>query len=133
MTAPVLDEGVASGAVRVWLRTEGLVTLALSLLAYRQLGAKWWILAVLFLTPDLSILGYLVSARIGSILYNVVHSYVLPLSLAVVAIAAHRTSLLWLTCIWTAHIGLDRVLGFGLKYPVAFGKTHLGAMGKAAA
>ncbi|MCL4805949.1 MAG: DUF4260 family protein, partial [Anaerolineae bacterium] len=27
--------------------------------------------------------------------------------------------------IWLAHIGLDRMLGFGLKYPDAFRHTHL--------
>jgi hypothetical protein len=30
-----------------------------------------------------------------------------------------------LTLIWVAHIGFDRLLGYGLKYPVAFGATHL--------
>ena len=28
--------------------------------------------------------------------------------------------------IWAAHIGVDRVLGYGLKYPTAFRDTHLG-------
>ncbi|WP_374546522.1 DUF4260 family protein [Rhodoblastus sp.] len=29
--------------------------------------------------------------------------------------------------VWTAHIGLDRLLGFGLKHPAGFAFTHLGA------
>jgi hypothetical protein len=27
--------------------------------------------------------------------------------------------------IWTAHIAMDRALGYGLKYPTAFKSTHL--------
>jgi hypothetical protein len=27
--------------------------------------------------------------------------------------------------IWLAHIGLDRAVGYGLKYPTAFKETHL--------
>jgi hypothetical protein len=28
--------------------------------------------------------------------------------------------------IWLAHIGMDRALGYGLKYPTTFKDTHLG-------
>jgi hypothetical protein len=34
--------------------------------------------------------------------------------------------------IWAAHVGIDRALGFGLKYASAFGDTHLGRIGRAA-
>jgi hypothetical protein len=29
-----------------------------------------------------------------------------------------------------AHIGIDRALGYGLKYSTGFGFTHLGRIGK---
>jgi hypothetical protein len=29
-----------------------------------------------------------------------------------------------------AHVGFDRLLGYGLKYPLGFGYTHLGRGGK---
>ncbi len=29
-----------------------------------------------------------------------------------------------------AHIGMDRALGYGLKYPTSFQDTHLGRFGK---
>jgi hypothetical protein len=32
--------------------------------------------------------------------------------------------------IWLAHIGIDRALGYGLKYVAGFGFTHLGRIGK---
>ena len=31
--------------------------------------------------------------------------------------------------IWLAHIGIDRALGYGLKYSAGFGFTHLGRIG----
>ena len=37
-----------------------------------------------------------------------------------------------LALIWIAHIGLDRALGYGLKYATGFGDTHLGRIGRAA-
>ena len=32
--------------------------------------------------------------------------------------------------IWLAHIGIDRALGYGLKYEAGFGFTHLGRIGR---
>ena len=134
MENPSVSEGVVTGGVRMWLRTEGLAAFALSLLIYWRLGASWWIFAGLFLVPDLSMLGYLINAKAGGLAYNIVHSYLLPLGLAIVAIASDRigasSNMLPLLCIWTAHIGLDRLFGYGLKYPTAFKRTHLGILGK---
>ena len=35
-----------------------------------------------------------------------------------------------LAMIWLAHIGIDRALGYGLKYQTGFAFTHLGRIGK---
>jgi hypothetical protein len=64
--------------------------------------------------------------------HNIVHSYSLPLVLATVAVAFGGAGMLPYLYIWTAHIGLDRLLGYGLKYPTAFGRTHLGNLAKGA-
>ena len=109
----------------IWLRVEGVFVLALSLFSYRAAGAHWGIFFLLFLWPDLSILGYLVSARLGSRLYNLVHTSVFPLALAGVSVYRHDARLLAFALIWFAHIGMDRALGFGLKYPTFFKDTHL--------
>ena len=37
-----------------------------------------------------------------------------------------------LALIWSAHIGFDRALGYGLKYDTGFSFTHLGRIGKTA-
>jgi hypothetical protein len=110
---------------RLLLRLEGGAALAGSVLFYWELHASWGWFALLFLAPDLFMLGYLVNVRAGAVFYNLVHTYALPLLLIAYAVLAARLWLLPYGLIWTAHIGMDRVLGFGLKYPTAFKDTHL--------
>jgi Domain of unknown function (DUF4260) len=114
-----------SGAVRAWLRVEGLAVLALSLTLYWVLEARWLWFALLFLVPDLSFAAYLRGPRVGALVYNLAHTYALPLSLLAAALALELGRPAILLLVWTAHIGFDRALGFGLKYPTRFGDTHL--------
>jgi hypothetical protein len=109
----------------ILLRVEGALALTLSIILYRQTNFGWGIFALLFLAPDLSMLGYLVNARAGAAAYNFVHTYSLPLILFAYAIIAGKPVLLPYGLVWTAHIGMDRLLGFGLKYPTQFRDTHL--------
>ena len=129
-TLVVPESKSSTGTVRAWLRAEGFAVLALSLMLYWRSGFSWWLFVSLLLVPDLSMLLYLANPRAGSICYNVVHSYLLPLSIVAVAICADRSALLPIVWIWTAHIGMDRVLGYGLKYSTSFQDTHLGTIGK---
>jgi hypothetical protein len=107
------------------LRLEGLAVLAAAVAGYAWTGASWWLFVALFLTPDLSMLGYVRNAATGSIIYNAAHTYFFPAALAGVALYAGNGLLLALALIWIAHIGFDRVLGYGLKYPTGFKDTHL--------
>ena len=109
----------------VLLRIEGMAVFVLSLFLYREMGPPWWRFFLLFLFPDLFMAGYLASVRAGAQLYNLVHTYVLPLALAGAALHEHRFGLLSFALIWIAHIGADRALGYGLKYPTFFKDTHL--------
>ena len=108
------------------LRFEGLAVAALSALLYARTGASWWLFAALWLAPDLSMLGYLAGPRWGMSTYNAIHSYVTPITLALAALLLHSTGLLPIALIWVNHIGVDRLLGYGLKYAAGFGFTHLG-------
>lgn len=117
-----------TGAPRAWLRLEGLAVLVLVLLLYREGGHSWLLLATLLLVPDLSFAAYLAGPRVGAAVYNVVHSYVGPAAAAAIALLVGRSPVLAL--IWAAHIGMDRALGYGLKYPTGFGDTHLGRLGR---
>jgi hypothetical protein len=120
------------GTPRILLRLEGLAALIAAMIAYRMLGGGWGWFAALFLLPDLSMLGYLAGARIGSICYNAAHSYLGAALLSAVAYTAHSPLAWQLAAIWCAHVGFDRALGYGLKYATAFTDTHLGRIGRAA-
>jgi hypothetical protein len=115
--------------LRAWLRVEGLAAFAACAYLYARGGHSWGLFALLFLAPDLSFAAYLAGPRVGSVAYNALHSYVGPLALAVASVATGRPAVLAL--IWAAHVGFDRALGYGLKYPSAFTDTHLGRIGRA--
>jgi hypothetical protein len=111
--------------VRLLLRAEGAVVLLLSLAAYNALGYSWWLFAVTLLAPDLAMLGYLSDPATGAGVYNLAHTYLAPFVLALIGYLVGAPVLLALAAVWSAHIGLDRLLAFGLKYPSAFQDTHL--------
>ncbi|MGD0303960.1 MAG: DUF4260 domain-containing protein [Candidatus Acidiferrales bacterium] len=128
----ITSSGAVVGGVKTWLKFEGALVFVLSVLLYSHTGLKWGLFFVFFLFPDLSMLPYLANPRAGAMSYNLFHTYSLPLAIAAFALTFHHSALLPYTLIWTAHIGIDRFLGYGLKYPEAFGRTHLGVLGKTA-
>jgi hypothetical protein len=123
---PDLERSRASAPVLSLLRLEGLAAAALSAVLYAHTGASWVLFAVLWLAPDLSILGYLAGPKWGARIYNSIHSYVTPATLAVTSLLLGSTSLVPFALIWVNHIGVDRLLGFGLKFRQGFQWTHLG-------
>jgi hypothetical protein len=116
--------------VRLFLRIEGLSAVVLTAVLYAHAGASWWLFAALWLVPDLSMLGYLAGPCWGARTYNAIHTYITPATLAVVALLLHQRGLLPFALIWANHIGMDRMLGYGLKYPAGFGWTHLSRLGR---
>jgi hypothetical protein len=109
----------------ILLRLEGAALLAAAVLLYREHDASWLLFAVLLFAPDLSMLGYLAGTRIGAVAYNIAHTTALPLALGVAGVLAGSDLAVALGLIWIAHIGLDRTIGYGLKYPEGFKETHL--------
>jgi hypothetical protein len=112
------------------LRAEGGFVFALSLLLYAHSGASWWLFLALLLVPDLAMAGYALGPRWGAICYNLAHTYIGPVLLGGFSIANSHAGLFPYFLIWTAHIAMDRALGYGLKYSAGFKKTHLGWSGK---
>jgi Domain of unknown function (DUF4260) len=123
---PTRIDGDVRGTPRVILRLEAAIILVAALVAYAQVGSGWILFAVLFLIPDLSMLGYLLGRRIGAAVYNVGHSYILPAALGSYGYLAADRLAVSVALIWIAHIGFDRLIGYGLKYATAFHHTHLG-------
>ena len=107
------------------LRLEGATVLTAAVFVYTQLGGSWLLFAALILAPDLTMLGYLLNVRVGSAVYNLIHTYILPALLLAFAWLTDATPGIPIALIWLTHIGADRMLGFGLKYPTEFRDTHL--------
>jgi len=116
--------------VKMILRLEGLAALVIAVVAYGALGGNWWLFALLILAPDLSFAGFAAGQKVGVYCYNSVHNYALPLAIGLLAYLFGQMAILPFVAIWVAHIGADRLLGYGLKYADAPQQTHLGRIGK---
>jgi hypothetical protein len=125
--------GAASGPVRTLLRLEALALFLAAVALYVHSGAGWKLFAILILVPDLSMVFFLGGPRIGAMAYNAAHSTLGPIALAAASFFISQPLLMPIALIWAAHVGIDRALGYGLKYPSAFGDTHLGRIGRARA
>ncbi len=78
------------------LHLEGLFFLIVTCIAYGHFyPGRWGFFALLFLAPDLALLPYLWSRGRAAAAF------------------------------WTAHISFDRLMGYGLKYPDEFRRTHI--------
>jgi hypothetical protein len=126
----VFIPGAVVGAPRVILVAEGAAAGLAGAWLFAQTGQSWWLFAALFFAPDLAFAAYLAGPRAGAAAYNAVHSTLGPLLLAAAGWWAGSNLVLGLAGIWLAHVGFDRTLGYGLKYPTAFQDTHLGRIGR---
>lgn len=111
--------------VRPLLRLEGLAMLVAGLVAYDRLGGDWLWLVPALLLPDLSALGYLAGNSIGSVVYNVVHNWALGLAVVGAGVLWGIPSLALAGVVLIAHVGMDRLAGYGLKHPSGFKDTHM--------
>ena len=109
----------------ILLHLEGAAILACSAVLYSRSHASWTLFAILFLAPDLAMLGYLANRSVGAAFYNLAHTLTTAGLMLAIGYFTHHPQWISLALIWTAHIGFDRLLGYGLKYPTAFKDTHL--------
>ena len=123
-------DGMVTGTPRRWLRVEGAVVVTGSLIAYSTTGQAWWLVPLTLLLPDLTMIGYLGGTRLGSYLYNLGHSTPLPAAIVAIGWWQDKSLVVALGLVWLAHIGVDRLIGYGLKYDDHFHQTHLGRLGR---
>ena len=112
------------------LRVEGATLFAGSPIAYSTTDQAWWLVPLTLLLPDLTMIGYLGSTRLGSYLYNLGHSTPVPAAIVAIGWWQDKSLVAALGLVWLAHIGLDRLIGYGLKYDDHFQHTHLGRLGR---
>jgi Domain of unknown function (DUF4260) len=110
---------------RLLLVLEGIAVAAAAISLYFYADYPWWLFVALVLAPDLSMAGYLAGPRVGAACYDAVHTYVGPVVLGAIGVIAGTDTASQIALIWITHIGVDRALGYGLKYPSGFKDTHL--------
>jgi hypothetical protein len=110
---------------RVLLHAEGLAVAVAAIALYFHAEYPWWLLLALVLAPDLSMVGYLAGPTVGAAAYDAAHTYVLPVALGAAGLVVGAETAVQVGLIWLAHVGVDRAVGYGLKYPTGFKDTHL--------
>lgn len=117
--------------MKILLKTEAVGILVLSLLFFSMTSFPWWYFPALILLPDISMAGYIKNPKTGALIYNIFHHQ----GVAAVIISAgwiwDSTLLILVGSILLGHSALDRIFGYGLKYPDSFHHTHLGKIGPA--
>jgi hypothetical protein len=112
---PVIYQRLESGFVFV---------ASLYLYLHLHFHLLWFI--VFLLSIDVFMVGYLINNNLGATIYNLGHTYIIPAILLIIGVSSSSRLVIALGIIWTAHIAMDRALGFGLKFPTGFKDTHLG-------
>lgn len=111
--------------VRFLSHLEGLVFFLVALYLYAENLGNWWIFVALLFLPDIAMVGYFKDKRMGAIIYNIMHNYVLAVVLIAIGSWIQNNIVLLAGIVLLAHVGLDRALGYGMKYATNFKDTHL--------
>jgi hypothetical protein len=107
-----------------------LTAIAIYFLSKYSLGISLWAWLLLFFSPDISMLGYLLGSRAGAILYNLFHHRAIAAVVAVTGLYLQMDVLTAVGLLLFAHSSFDRMLGYGLKFSDDFKHTSLGWIGK---
>lgn len=117
---------------RIIIRVENILIAAAACFMYFRLSelfyldlSRWYLILLVWLSFDLSIIGYLINNQIGALIYNLVHNYILAFLLLIVGFGWYIPDLISVSLILTIHVGIDRAVGFGLKYKTNFKDTHI--------
>lgn len=75
-------------------------------------------------------LGYLAGARLGAIVYNILHHQGIAAVLILLGWYGQYEWVLLAGIVMLGHSTMDRLFGYGLKHFSGFKHTHLGPIGK---
>ena len=107
-----------------------ITALSIYFLTLYNLGLPVWVWSLLFFSPDISMLGYLINPRVGAYTYNLFHHRAVAILIAAVGLFIASNLITAIGILLFAHSSFDRMLGYGLKFQDDFKHTHLGWMGK---
>lgn len=108
-----------------FIELENIFVFLVTVIVYLMFGFSIWMFLLFLLVPDIFMVGYMINKEIGSKVYNVGHTYIVPILFALLYLIFNEGLLLQIALIWFAHISMDRSFGFGLKYASGFNETTI--------
>ncbi len=102
----------------------------LSIFLFTQLDYAWWVFPACLLLPDISMLAYAINTGVGAVVYNIFHHKLTALLVLAAGFIFQIPILSLAGIILFGHSAMDRIFGYGLKYPDDFKHTHLGWIGR---
>jgi positive regulator of sigma E activity len=112
------------------LEEAAMTAIGIYLLTIYNLHLSFWLWAILFFSPDIGMLGYVVNTKIGAVSYNLFHHKGIAIALAVVGYYLQNDLMIAISILLFSHASFDRIMGYGLKYQDSFKNTHLGSLEK---
>lgn len=112
------------------LKVEELAQFILGIFLFSQLDFAWWWFPALILLPDIGMIGYAFNTQIGALIYNIFHNKGIAIAVYLAGMFLSNPILSLIGIILFSHSAMDRIFGYGLKYPDSFKNTHLGKIGK---
>jgi hypothetical protein len=123
-------EAVKKMAFTIKIEEAAITAISIYFLSRYNLGLPIWIWLLLFFSPDISMIGYLISTRTGAYCYNLFHHRAVALVVLALGLLTYNNVLVAVGALLFAHSSFDRMMGYGLKYTDDFKHTNLGWMGK---
>lgn len=117
-------------AFTIRIEEAAITAIAIYCLTKYNPGLPVWLMVLLFFSPDLSMIGYLVNSRIGALTYNLFHHRAVAIALIATGFLMHMDILITGGLLLAAHSSFDRMLGYGLKFTDDFKHTSSGWIGK---
>lgn len=112
------------------LKVEEFAQFILGIFLFSQLDFAWWLFPALILLPDIGMLGYAFNPKIGALIYNLFHNKAIAIAVYLAGVFYFGPIFTLIGIILFSHSAMDRIFGYGLKYPDSFKNTHLGVIGK---
>ncbi len=113
------------------IRLEEVTLFGFSIFLFNQTSFEWWWYLALILVPDLGMLGYVANPKVGAVTYNLTHHKGVAIIILITGYYLANQWLILTGIIMFGHSSLDRIFGYGLKYPDDFKNTHLGRLSEA--
>jgi hypothetical protein len=108
--------------MKTLIKLEELTLVLLSFYLFLALDYAWWWFLILFFLPDISLLGYAINKKAGTVTYNCIHHKALAVILYLLGSFAQVPGLQAAGLVLFGHSSFDRLLGFELQQAPSKGK-----------